>query len=64
MEYVFKKELKELIKKHSLENESDTPDYVLAEYILSCLYAYENAIKARDRYFNVDMWADDKRKHE
>ena len=39
----FKKELAALINKYSLENGSDTPDYILADYFLDCLKAYEKA---------------------
>lgn len=57
----FEKELEGLINKHSMENESDTPDYILARYMFTCLSAYQNAVKARDKWFSVDMWTDDKR---
>lgn len=33
----FKKDLEHLINKHSLENGSDTPDYMIAEYLVNCL---------------------------
>jgi hypothetical protein len=33
---VFEKKLREIINVHSLENESDTPDFILAEYMLDC----------------------------
>jgi hypothetical protein len=41
------KELEELLNKDSRENESDTPDYILAEYMMTCLEAYETAVKKR-----------------
>ena len=44
----FKKELTELINKHSLENESNTPDWILAQYLDRCLGAYELAVGDRD----------------
>jgi len=44
----FQKELEQLINKHSMENGSDTPDYILAEYLTSCLKAYGRAVQARD----------------
>ncbi len=46
----FKEELEELINKHSLENKSNTPDWVLADYLLDCLLSYEVAIQARDAF--------------
>lgn len=56
----FEKALQGLINKHSMETESDTPDFILAQYMFSCLLAYQRAVMARDKYFSVDMWADDK----
>ena len=45
----FKKELAELINKHSVDSDSNTPDWVLAEYFISCLISYELAVGARDK---------------
>ena len=52
MENEFKKELEHLINRHSLENASDTPDFILANYIQDCLYAFETATLARDKWYN------------
>lgn len=41
--HAFKKELTDLINRFSCENESNTPDYILAEYLMECLSAYETA---------------------
>ena len=51
----FKKELEELINKHSMENGSDTPDLILATYLLSCLKAFDDATKNRDRWYGLDL---------
>lgn len=48
----FRKELESLINKHTLENESDTPDFILAEYLKDCLKAYDKAVKAKNEHFN------------
>jgi hypothetical protein len=45
-------EVKEAINKHSAENKSNTPDYILAEYLMDCLTAFENAIEQRDKWHN------------
>lgn len=47
----FQKELTELINRYSVENESDTPDFVLAQYIGGCLTAFNRAIRLRDKWF-------------
>jgi hypothetical protein len=57
----FETELISLINKNSMENNSDTPDYILGRYIMDCLISYQNAINARDAWFQVDMWTEDKR---
>jgi len=44
----FEQELRDLINKHSKENESNTPDFVLAKYILSTLNAFTHAVLHRD----------------
>lgn len=47
----FQKELTALINKHCLENESDSPDFILAEYILDSLDAYNDAVKKRENWY-------------
>jgi uncharacterized protein YdeI (YjbR/CyaY-like superfamily) len=49
----FEKELRELLNKHSVENQSNTPDFVLCGYIEDCLTAFNNATKRRDNYYGV-----------
>ena len=44
----FRKELEKLINQHSKENGSDTPDFVLAEYLNDCLSAYNKAVSKRE----------------
>lgn len=43
----FRKELTEVINRHSKENGSDTPDYMLAEYLCACLSAFDSAVNQR-----------------
>lgn len=54
----FRKELETLINKHSLENGSDTPDFILANYLTKCLEAFDTALVARERWYgrNVGDW--------
>lgn len=44
----FRKELEHLINKYSIENGSNTPDFILADYLVECLQVFENAIKRRE----------------
>jgi len=48
----FEKELRGLINKHSRENESNTPDFILAQYMETCLNAFGEAVTARDKWYN------------
>lgn len=48
----FEKELRDLINRHSMENGSDTPDDVLARYLMKCLVAFDEATRARDKWFD------------
>lgn len=43
-------EITELLNKHSRENASDTPDFILAEYLLGCLEAFELAVSRRESW--------------
>ena len=43
----FQKELSSLINCHSQENNSNTPDFVLAEYLIDCLKAFNKATNER-----------------
>lgn len=40
-------ELLTLLNRYSREDRSNTPDWVLADYLMACLEAYEMAVKAR-----------------
>lgn len=46
----FQKELTALINRYSQENHSDTPDYILAEYLLGCLGSFNYAVNARTKH--------------
>jgi len=48
----FMDELRTLINKYSKENSSDTPDYILAEYLNDCLAAWDKAIGARRNWYS------------
>ncbi len=36
-----------ILNRHSMENGSDTPDYVLADFLHGCLVAQQQALRAR-----------------
>ena len=47
----FEKALEKLINEHSQENESDTPDFVLARYLQASLDAFNVGVRARERWY-------------
>ncbi len=47
----FEAELKQLINKHSVENESDTPDFILAKAVSGFLDLYKTTVKERDLWY-------------
>jgi len=50
----FQKELTELINKHSMENASNTPDWLLAQYLSGCLAIFTTAIQQRESWYGHD----------
>lgn len=49
----FYEELESLINKYSIESYSDTPDFILAQYLHDCLVAFSNAMIHRDSWYGV-----------
>jgi hypothetical protein len=46
----FRDELKDLLNRHSKEGASNTPDFILADYLVACLQAYDDALANRDTW--------------
>lgn len=44
----FEKELEILINKYSKENDSNTLDFILAEYLWDCFLSFNRAVRKRD----------------
>ncbi|MBK9952879.1 MAG: hypothetical protein IPP10_15630 [Candidatus Competibacteraceae bacterium] len=47
----FKAELATLINRYSKENDSNTPDFILADYMTDCLNAYDKAVARRTEWY-------------
>lgn len=47
----FRKELTTLLNRYNAENSSNTPDFILAEYIENCLDAFDNASRKREKWY-------------
>lgn len=51
MESEFKKELELLINKYSKENDSNTPDFILARYLNAVLDNFSAAVNEREQWY-------------
>ncbi len=51
----FYDELTALLNRKCQENESNTPDFILADYLLRSLAALNNAVKAREDWYGVQF---------
>lgn len=45
------KDIEEAINRASAENESNTPDWILAQYLIDCLATFDKAVNARDSFY-------------
>jgi hypothetical protein len=46
----FEEELEHLLNKHGLDQAMNTPDFILAEYVVSCLHAWKTALEHRETW--------------
>lgn len=51
MDQALKDDIADVINRHSRENASNTPDYILAEYLHACLMAFEGANQSREKWY-------------
>jgi len=51
----FVRELASLIDRYNLENESNTPDFILASYLNHCLKVFAETTKNREHWFGVEL---------
>lgn len=51
MNSTFYDELCDLINKYSLEGKSNTPDFILAQYLEDCLDTFDTAIQNRALWY-------------
>ena len=47
----FERELETLINRYSQENGSNTPDFILAQFLLGCLAAWNAAVQRREEWY-------------
>lgn len=51
----FRRELEYLINRYSKENGSDTPDFILADFLEGCLNLFDSAIKTREKWYGRNI---------
>lgn len=47
----FRTELEKLINIHCKENGSDTPDFILAQYLVGCLNNFDKTVQRREEWY-------------
>jgi len=48
----FEQDLEALLNKHSVENGSDTPDFILAAFLVGCLRAWNQGVSDREAWYS------------
>ena len=48
------KELQSLLNRHRRDNVSNTPDFILARYLMGCLESFETAVQKRETWWGPD----------
>lgn len=48
-------EIEKAVNRVSAENGSNTPDFILADYLVSCLAAFDRAVTHRERWYGYRM---------
>lgn len=50
----FRAEIERVVNRYSMENGSNTPDFILAEYLTACLAAFDVAVQQRETWYGRD----------
>ena len=46
------KDIAKVLNTHSMENRSNTPDFILAEHLVGCLEVFDKATNRRSEWYN------------
>ena len=46
-----RRELARTLNRHSAENKSNTPDFILAQFLIEAIRAFDAAVTARDQWY-------------
>jgi hypothetical protein len=56
----FRKELEGVLNRYSMENGANVPDFILADYLINCLIAFDSGVNARERWHGrVPGWREE-----
>lgn len=47
----YRQDLESAVNRNSIENGSDTPDFIIAEFLADCTAALDKAIKRREKWY-------------
>lgn len=50
----FRRDLATLLNRHSKENGSNSPDWILADYLADCLEIFDRGVRARERWYGIE----------
>ena len=53
-----RKEIEHAINRNSAENGSNTPDWILAAFLVDCLQAFDAAVVKREGWYGRELAAD------
>lgn len=51
----FQEELQRLLNRHNVENDSGTPDFILALFLKNCLYSFAVATNDREKWYGREQ---------
>lgn len=51
----FRQELAALLNRYSMENGSNTPDFLLADYLIACLRVLEGVTSEREAWYGIKL---------
>ena len=51
----FRKDIEQLINKYSIENNTNTPDFILAEYLVDSLKTFDKIIQKREKWYGREI---------
>lgn len=49
-------ELRDLLNRYNRESESDTPDFILRDFLLNALKSFDAAVGERERWYGREAW--------